>query len=86
MSEIAHTLDIAEGWYGSQNDEAAFFEWLGKISCVSGYRGCHENGADLVRVDLTTSAPNDANEAMLPMEFAVEAQKLLGISLEGSVG
>jgi len=61
MSEIAHTLDIAEGWYGSQNDEAAFFEWLGKISCVSGYRGCHENGADLVRVDLTTSAPNDAD-------------------------
>ena len=25
-------------------------------------------------------------EQQLPMEFAVEAQKLLGISLEGSVG
>jgi hypothetical protein len=26
------------------------------------------------------------NGVSLPMEFAVEAQKLLGISLEGSVG
>ena len=28
----------------------------------------------------------EVGEAKLPMEFAVEAQKLLGVSLEGSVG
>jgi hypothetical protein len=26
-------------WYYSQYDEAAFFEWLDKLSCVSGYQG-----------------------------------------------
>jgi hypothetical protein len=54
-------LDISEGFYGSQNDEAAFFEWLDKIECVSGYRGMHEGGSDLVRVELTTDEPNEAD-------------------------
>ena len=48
------TLDIPEGWYGSQNDEAAFFQWLDKIGCVASYRGLHKDGLDLVCVELTT--------------------------------
>ena len=57
----APTLDIVEGWYGSQNDEAAFFGWLDKISCVASYRGQHEDGVDFVRVQLKTETPNDAD-------------------------
>jgi hypothetical protein len=26
-------------WYYSENDEAAFFEWLDKLACVEKYRG-----------------------------------------------
>ena len=35
---------------------------------------------------LTLAVPAGEVLKQLPMEFAVEAQKLLGISLEGSVG
>jgi len=35
---------------------------------------------------LTLSVPASEVLKQLPMEFAVEAQKLLGISLEGNVG
>jgi len=33
-----------------------------------------------------TRPRNDGKRARVPIEFAVEAQKLIGISLEGSVG
>jgi hypothetical protein len=55
------TLDINEGFYGSHNDEAAFFEWLDKITCVAGYRGLHEDGTDFVRVELSTDALSGAD-------------------------
>jgi len=51
----------------------------------------------VIAISLSTSSTQDAVNMIvngfckdvfqkLPMEFAVEAQKLLGVSLEGSVG
>lgn len=53
------TLDIPEAWYGSQNDEAAFFEWLDKIGFIASYKGLHQDGLDFVRAELKTDTPND---------------------------
>ena len=61
MNTPSFTLDINEGFYGSQNDEAAFFEWLDKIECVAGYSGLHEDGSDFVRLELTTDTPNESD-------------------------
>ena len=32
-------LQAKRVWYYSKNDEAAFFEWLDKLSCVEKYEG-----------------------------------------------
>jgi hypothetical protein len=47
---------VAESvWYYSPNDEAAFFEWLDKIDCVSKYDG----KGTLLNIYLRANAVNE---------------------------
>lgn len=39
MDDNGIILESANVKYRSQNDEAAFFEWLDKIKCIAGYYG-----------------------------------------------
>ena len=54
---------------------------------VHGHIVAHPETHDFVPgMDVSNTSPVVARFKELPMEFAVEAQKLLGVSLEGSVG
>lgn len=39
MTDDELTLIAKRVWYYSENDEAAFFEWLDKLACVKRYEG-----------------------------------------------
>ena len=44
MTDNKQTVLLAKRvWYFSENDEAAFFEWLDKLPCVEKYEGDRTN-------------------------------------------
>lgn len=49
-------LEAKRVWYYSENDEAAFFEWLDKIACVEKYEGELDTLRIFVNHDLIDAA------------------------------
>lgn len=68
-------LSLKRVWYYSECDEAAFFEWLDKLSCVKRYEG--ELDVSSIYVDEAKVSENALRELLaLFRRYAVEMKHL----------